>query len=136
MVMKILTAEEMKRIDQECARQGTPTSVLMENAGKAVAEETQQVLGALDSQHILCLIGPGNNGGDGLVAARYLNDWGAKVSLYLCSQRPPDDANLALVQERGITCVEADGDKNMKGFDDLLASATCVIDALLSTGRT
>ena len=59
-------------------RLGTPTSVLMENAGKAVAEETRRSLGTLENQHILCLIGPGNNGGDGLVAARYLHDWGAQ----------------------------------------------------------
>jgi len=104
--MKILTAEQMRQIDQECARLGTPSR-----------------------------IGPGNNGGDGLVAARYLHDWGARVSLYLCSQRPPDDSNLELVQERGITCVEAAQDKNLKQFDDLLASATCVIDALLGTGK-
>ena len=133
--MKILTAEQMKQIDQECLRLGTPTSVLMENAGKAVAEETQRSLGKMENQHILCLIGPGNNGGDGLVAARYLHDWGARVSLYLCSQRPPDDSNLELVQERAITCVEAAQDKNLDKLDNLLSSATCVIDALLGTGR-
>jgi len=133
--MKILTAEQMRQIDQECARLGTPSSVLMENAGKAVAEETQRSLGKMENQHILCLIGPGNNGGDGLVAARYLHDWGARVSLYLCSQRPPDDSNLELVQERGITCVEAAQDKNLDKLDNLLSSTTCVIDALLGTGR-
>jgi len=133
--MKILTAEQMKHIDQECIRLGTPASVLMENAGKAVAEETRQFLGAMNGHHILCLIGPGNNGGDGLVAARYLHDCGARVSLYLCSQRPPDDVNLELVRERGISCVEASQDKDLKKFDSLLASATCVIDALLGTGR-
>ena len=133
--MKILTAEQMRQIDQESIRLGTPSSVLMENAGKAVAEETQRSLGKMENQHILCLIGPGNNGGDGLVAARYLHDWGARVSLYLCSQRPPDDSNLELVQERGITCVEAAQDKNLDELDNLLSSATCVIDALLGTGR-
>jgi len=133
--MKILTAEQMRQIDQESIRLGTPSSVLMENAGKAVAEETQRSLGKMENQHILCLIGPGNNGGDGLVAARYLHDWGARVSLYLCSQRPPDDSNLELIQERGITCVEAAQDKNLDKFDNLLSSATCVIDALLGTGR-
>jgi NAD(P)H-hydrate epimerase len=133
--MKIVTAEQMRRIEQECIKSGTPVSVLMENAGKAVAEETRKSLGAVDKQHILCLVGAGNNGGDGLVAARYLHEWGAKVSVYLCSQRPPDDVNLKLVQERGITCIEAAGDKNLKKLDELLASATCVIDALLGTGK-
>ena len=100
--MKIVTAAQMREIDRECTRQGTPASVLMENAGKAVAEETRQFLGELDIHHILCLIGGGNNGGDGLVAARYLHEWGAKVTVYLCSDRPADDANLKLAQERGL----------------------------------
>jgi NAD(P)H-hydrate epimerase len=133
--MKIVTAEQMRRIERECTKRGTSVSVLMENAGKAVAEETRSVLGALDKQHIVCLIGAGNNGGDGLVAARYLHDWGAGVSVYLCSQRATDDANLKQVQERGITCIEAANDKNLKKFEGLLESATCVIDALLGTGK-
>ncbi len=133
--MKIVTAEQMRQIDRECIRLGTPASVLMENAGKAVAEETRQALGAVEDQHILCLIGPGNNGGDGLVAARYLRDWGARVSLYLCSQRPPDDVNLKLARERGVTCLETTQDENLEGFNGLLGSSTCVIDALLGTGR-
>jgi hydroxyethylthiazole kinase-like uncharacterized protein yjeF len=133
--MKILTAEQMRQIDQECIKRGTPASVLMENAGKAVAEAARASLGAADNQQIICLIGAGNNGGDGLVAARYLHDWGYRVNVYLCSQRANDDANLKLVRERGITCLEAAQDKNQKKFDSLLASATCVIDALLGTGR-
>jgi len=133
--MKILTSEQMRQIDQACIQSGTPASMLMENAGKAVAEETRASLDAMDNQHILCLVGPGNNGGDGLVAARYLHDWGARASLYLCGQRPADDLNLKLVQERGMTCIEASQDENLKEFDRLLESATCVIDALLGTGK-
>jgi hydroxyethylthiazole kinase-like uncharacterized protein yjeF len=133
--MKIVTAAQMRQIDRECTRAGTPVSVLMENAGKAVAEEARTYLGSLNAQHILCLVGAGNNGGDGLVAARYLQEWGAGVSVYLCSQRPPDDPNLKLVQERGITCVDAAGDKDLKEFNGLLDFATGVIDALLGTGK-
>ena len=134
--MKIVTAEQMGQIDRQCAKVGLPTSVLMENAGKAVAEEVRQILGAIDQQHILILLGPGNNGGDGLVAARYLHDWGAKVTLYLLSQRPPDDPNLKLVQERKITSVEATQDENLGKLDELLSSASAVIDALFGTGKS
>ncbi len=133
--MKIVSSEQMRRIDQECAKSGLPTDVLMENAGKAIAEETKRILGTIEKQCILLLIGPGNNGGDGLVAARHLHDWKAKVSVYLCSQRPPDDANLQLVQQSSITCVEATDDKNLGKFDELLSSATCVIDAFFGTGK-
>jgi hydroxyethylthiazole kinase-like uncharacterized protein yjeF len=135
-IMKIVTAEQMGQIDRQCAEVGLPSSVLMENAGKAVAEEVRQILGAIDQQHILILIGPGNNGGDGLVAARHLHDWGARVSLYLLSQRPPDDPNLKLVQERKITRVEATQDENLSQLDELLSSANAVIDAIFGTGKS
>ncbi|MFC1917528.1 NAD(P)H-hydrate dehydratase [Chloroflexota bacterium] len=133
--MKILTAAEIRRIDQECIRAGTPELVLMENAGKAVADETGKILQRLDRQVVLVLVGPGNNGGDGLVAARYLQEHGAKVNVYLCSARPDSDPNLKLVQEMNITCVEVAQDKDLTKFDELLQSATCVIDALLGTGK-
>jgi len=134
--MKIVTIEQMSQIEQDCAKISLPPSVLMENAGKAVAEEVRQTLGDIDKQQILILIGPGNNGGDGLVTARHLHDWGAKVSLYLCSQRPPDDSNLVLVQERGITCVEAAQDENLDRLDELVSQANAVIDALFGTGKS
>jgi len=133
--MKILTTNQMSQVEQECAKIGLPTDVLMENAGKAVAEEVRKILGTINKQCILILIGPGNNGGDGLVAARHLHDWGAKVSLYLCSQRPQNDQNLELVHKRGITCVEATQDENLNRLDELLSSANAVIDALFGTGK-
>lgn len=133
--MKILTAEQTRQMDRECLKAGTPVSVLMENAGKAVAEETVKSLGNIKKHSILCLIGAGNNGGDGLVAARYLQERGAKVSVYLCGQRPTDDDNLKRVREKNITCVAASEDKKLEKYDSLLASATGVIDALLGTGK-
>ncbi len=78
--MKVLTVEQMRQAEEDCAKLNLPTTVLMENAGKSVAEEVRRILGATEQQRILVLIGPGNNGGDGLVAACYLHDWGAEVS--------------------------------------------------------
>jgi hydroxyethylthiazole kinase-like uncharacterized protein yjeF len=133
--MKILTADQMRQIDQACIRAGIPVSVLMDNAGKAVAGETQACLGNLAEQSIVCLIGAGNNGGDGLVAARYLQEWGAKVSIYLCAARPDTDENLRLARERQIDCITAGQDENLKKLEGLLATATCIIDGLLGTGK-
>jgi hydroxyethylthiazole kinase-like uncharacterized protein yjeF len=133
--MKIVSAEQMREIDQECIRLGKPTSLLMENAGKAVAETARDYLCEIKKQRILCLIGPGNNGGDGLVAARYLAGWGAKVSVYLCSGRPAYDVNFKRIKAKKIPCIEAKTDKDLKKFDGLLASTTCVIDGLLGTGK-
>ncbi|MFC2051230.1 NAD(P)H-hydrate dehydratase [Chloroflexota bacterium] len=134
--MKIVTADQMRRIDQECGGIGLPTNVLMENAGKVVAEEVRRILGAVGKQSIIILIGPGNNGGDGLVVARYLHDWGTEVNLYILGQRPAGDSNLELVRQRGITCVDITQDGNMNQLDEWLLSASAVIDALFGTGKS
>ncbi len=129
--MKVLSADEMRRVEQGCAKLGITTDMLMENAGKAVAEETRRILGDIDKKHVLLLIGPGNNGGDGLVAARYLHDMGAKVNLFLPGKRAADDHNLKLVKKRNITCNES-----LEKLSELLISADAVIDALFGTGRS
>jgi NAD(P)H-hydrate epimerase len=134
-MMKIVTAAQMREIDKECARLGTSTSLLMENAGRVVAEVTRDYLGDIEKQQILCLIGAGNNGGDGLVAARYLREYGANVTVYLCSPRPAEDTNLQLVKDSDISCIEASSDKNLKKLDEILATTACIIDGLLGTGR-
>jgi NAD(P)H-hydrate epimerase len=133
--MKILTSEQMRQIDRECIRRGTPGSVLMENAGRAVAEEAARILEPVRHKQFLVLVGPGNNGGDGLVTARYLHEWGAQVSIYLCTSRPENDANLELVRQRNITCVDGTQDSNLSRFNELLAPTDCVIDALFGTGK-
>ena len=129
--MKVLNADEMRQAEQGCAQVGITTDMLMENAGRAVAEEVRRILGGVDQKHIILLIGPGNNGGDGLVASRYLYDWGAKVNLFLLGQRQEDDPKLKLVRERDIACYE-----NLDGLSQLLPSAEAVIDALFGTGRS
>jgi len=131
--MKIVTSEQMRQIDEESGKIGFPTSVLMENAGRAVAEETRRILGGVQ-KNILVLTGPGNNGGDGLVAARYLHDWGAQVTVYLCSNRPDNDENLRLVQERKIPCIEAVQDEKQETISQFVSSADAVIDAIFGTG--
>jgi len=129
--MKILSADEMRRVEQECAASGIATDMLMENAGKAVAGETERILGNIEKKRIIMLIGPGNNGGDGLVAARHLHDRGANISLFLLGKRDKDDNNLKLVRERGIKCYE-----NLEQLGELLASVDAVIDALFGTGKS
>jgi len=132
--LKILTASQTRQLEQSCAGIGLPSEKLMENAGRAVAEEVKRILGGAEKRHILVLIGPGNNGGDGLVAARHLHDWGARVTVYLLGRRADDDPNLKLVRERDIACVEAAKDEGFSQFSDSLASADAVIDALFGTG--
>lgn len=76
MSREIITVEEMRRIDEASAHAGVPTRTLMENAGGAVA---QAVMARFESGPTAVLCGPGNNGGDGWVAARILRDHGWPV---------------------------------------------------------
>jgi NAD(P)H-hydrate epimerase len=134
--MKVVTAEQMRNIDRSAASIGLTTDILMENAGHTVARETRKYAGEVIGKHVLIIIGPGNNGGDGLVAARYLAEWGAEVNLYPCTKRPDNDKNLVLAQERGIAVISAEKDSDLADFDRLLVSSEIVIDAVFGTGRS
>ena len=134
--MKVVNAEQMRLIDRSAAAKGLTTDILMENAGKAVAEETRKLTGAILGRNILILIGPGNNGGDGLVAARYLEEWGANVKVYLCSTRKDDDRNFNLLKERKTPVIEVSEDKTYSTLEEILVSTEVVLDAILGTGRS
>lgn len=134
--MKVLTTAQMRQLEENCAKSGVTIEMLMENAGQAVAEEAGRILEDIRQQQILLLIGPGNNGGDGLVAARHLHDAGAKVFLYLFGQRPARDPMLKPIRERRIKRIEAAKDENLEELTSLLRSVDTVIDALFGTGIT
>ncbi len=128
--MKLATVAEMQHAEREC---GVPVEQLMENAGLAVAQEAWLMLGELADRKIVVLAGPGNNGGDGLVAARHLKDWGADVTGVLLKPRGEDDANLKALVERDVPVVVIDDD--VAKLDEALTGAELMIDALLGTGR-
>jgi len=78
-----VTAEEMRRIDDAAIREfQVDVLMLMENAGRATATLAKRMLqGTTLRKRVACLVGGGNNGGDGMVAARHLANWGADVEV-------------------------------------------------------
>src|SRR2546425_3705252 len=78
-----VTADEMRRIDDVIIREfQVDVLMLMENAGRATAIMGLQMLqGRTIGKRVACLVGGGNNGGDGMVAARHLANWGANVEM-------------------------------------------------------
>ncbi|HEY5640555.1 MAG TPA: NAD(P)H-hydrate dehydratase [Dehalococcoidia bacterium] len=130
--MKLVTVAEMMRLEADA---GVPVPRLMENAGLAVAQEVWLSLGEIAERRVLVLCGPGNNGGDGLVAARHLKDWAADVIVFLLKPRPGDDANHAALVERQIPVITAGDDGWQKSLAAALGGAELVVDSLLGTGR-
>lgn len=132
--MKVVTVEEMRRIEAQSDSAGHSYAAMMEQAGRSVAEAITARRN-VEENRILVLVGPGNNGGDGLVAARYLYEAGAHVCCYLLRPRDPaDDENFRLVQEQGIDVVTAVDDEGLHELRRLAREADVVMDALLGTG--
>jgi hydroxyethylthiazole kinase-like uncharacterized protein yjeF len=132
--MRLVTIAEMQEAEK---RSGVPVPELMEKAGLAVAQEAWLLLGEVVERRIVVLAGPGNNGGDGLVAARHLREWGAEVSVYLLNGRDEKDSVFAPLVEAQVpaTTAEEDAKQGYKGLEELLGGGDLVIDALLGTGR-
>ena len=87
--MKLVTAAEMRALERAAVEAGSSEAQLMEEAGLAAAQEAWMLLGTLEGRRIVVLAGPGNNGGDGLVAARHLHDWGAETAVIAPRGRAP-----------------------------------------------
>src|SRR3954469_2019816 len=94
----ILTAAEMRAAEQAAIDAGTSVEELMERAGRALAEAAYRFAGPLPA---LILVGPGNNGGDGYVAARHLKARGVEVRIAALSEPKSEPAKRARSQWDG-----------------------------------
>src|SRR5579859_6880501 len=88
--MKLATSAQMRTLEQAAVDAGASWHGLMEHAGWGVAHQATRQLGTMRDRCVLVLVGPGNNGGDGLVAARHLHDAGAQVVLYIWRRADSD----------------------------------------------
>lgn len=141
----LLTAAEMRDHEQASIKSGRVTGhKLMERAGEGAVDAVlaEWPFLAEGPQRAVVLCGPGNNGGDGLGAARHLHNAGAAVAVVLASpaDRVRGDASIQLeiVRSMGLTFIEvADGTEPRDAAQralDLLDGADAVIDALFGTG--
>jgi NAD(P)H-hydrate epimerase len=126
----------MTALEQASERQGVSTDTLMENAGLRVAEAARRLMGGAAGKRVLVLVGPGNNGADGLVTARHLRRWGADVVAYVVTRRPDADPKMDLAVEYDVTINGASGDADLRALDRTVARCDLIIDAVLGTGRS
>lgn len=117
----ILTAEAMRNAEQAAIDSGTPVETLMERAGAALAEGAVRFAGPLPA---LVLCGPGNNGGDGYVAARYLAARGIDVRVAALAEPKSDAAKWARSRWTG----------EVEQLSQDTQGSPLLIDALFGTG--
>jgi hydroxyethylthiazole kinase-like uncharacterized protein yjeF len=100
----VLTPEQMAEADRRTIDAGTPVEVLMDRAGRAVAWAVRQrwMGSGTYGKHAVVVCGKGNNGGDGLVAARVLESWGVRVDLFKLEAGIDRDACLRALQQADV----------------------------------
>ena len=133
--MKIVTADQMRRLEQACIPLGVSLDDLMERAGLEVARCARSLLGGAVGRRIVVLVGPGNNGADGFVAARHLQRWGAEVSAHVLGRRLQSDPKRELALHEGIFLHDITDEAYLPRLRHDLAGCALVIDAVLGTGR-
>jgi NAD(P)H-hydrate epimerase len=132
-----ISADQMAEVDRLAVDvYGITLLQMMEQAGSHLATvATAEVGGRLDGRNILVAVGPGNNGGGGLVAARHLANRGARVRVVLARPaRRLSEAGrhqLATLLEMGVSCCMVMYDISDAEIDAELDAADLVIDAVL-----
>lgn len=130
-MIPILTAAETAALDRETEARGTPVETLMERAGRAVARAAADIAGGTYGRRVVVVCGKGNNGGDGLVAARQLGAWGATpIAVLLAGPeelRGPAATNLGRLEARSVAF-------SPDRLERELGRADVAIDAIFGTG--
>ena len=122
-MIELLTTAEMAQADRLTIAGGTPGIALMENAGRAVADAA----GALQGQRLVIVAGPGNNGGDGFVAARHLAERGYAVRVSFVGDKKRLKGDAAMAAEQWSGPVEPASPVSLTDCD-------IIIDALFGAG--
>jgi hydroxyethylthiazole kinase-like uncharacterized protein yjeF len=131
--IKVITVEKSRYLENKAHEGGLSFAEMMENAGRGTAVAIDRYLGA-KQKRIVVLVGPGNNGGDGLVAAHYLWEMGARVTCYLWKREVEGDVNFGRVREDRLSLVRAEDDTGFEALRGLLSAADVIVDALLGVG--
>ena len=132
--VKIVTIQEMKAIEAAADQAGISFAMMMDAAGQAVAENILARVGAPGDHKAVVLVGGGNNGGDGLVAANRLAEAGMTVAVYGLKPADENDIKVQRLRERGLLLVDAENDMRWRVLKNLMGGVTVLVDAVFGTG--
>lgn len=132
-----LTSLDVRVLDRNAAALGVPTELLMENAGRAVADVIDSRLGGVEGKRIVVFAGAGGNAGDGITAARHLASRGGVVDLYLLTRPEELRPETSALEFKALYHMDLSVHvKVVKDLNDLPSpvAADAVVDALLGIG--
>jgi NAD(P)H-hydrate epimerase len=137
----VATRKEIRAFDRWAIETlGVPGMVLMENAGRQIADAARAMLAGRAKPRVLVLAGPGNNGGDGFVAARHLAMAGIRAEVVLLAPREKTtgdaDTNLRVLEAMDfqVRVLAGKVEAALGALRPMLAEADLVVDGMLGTG--
>jgi hydroxyethylthiazole kinase-like uncharacterized protein yjeF len=133
--MKLVTVSEMRTIEQEADANGLTYAQMMDNAGAGLAKIINEFVYDEDERPgVVGLVGPGNNGGDTLVALAHLAAQNWQVRAYLVNRSGDKDPLIERLRQAGGEITSATQDKNYEMLVAFIGTATVVVDGILGTG--
>lgn len=134
---KIFSRQEIYEIEKRTYEEFLiPPLILMENAGRETASEAKRMLSGAKKKNIIVLAGPGNNGGDGLVASRYLHCWRVPVKIFIffdpSRTKEPSFTNYQIVVKMNISLEPF----SVSRMQEEIKNTSLIIDALFGIGLT
>ena len=135
--MKLVTVPQMHLIEQEADGDGLSYEKMMENAGYNLSREVLRLAYAQEDEEdiqVLGLVGPGNNGGDTLVALARLAEKGWCARAYLIYRKATGDELIKRLEEADGEIYHADKDESFQQLQAFLENADVVLDGVLGTG--
>ena len=137
--MLLVTTAQMQKLDKKAMKEfGIPGLILMENAGRGTFELICRHFAARLRQGVTILAGPGNNGGDGFVIARHLNQEGVKVELLILApgEKFRGDAlvNYNIVKKLGLPVTECLDSDTLSSMSETIEKSGLIVDAIFGTG--
>ena len=128
--MKLVTVSQMQAIEKEADAYGLTYDQMMQNAGQGLADTLLELFAREEQLQIVGLVGPGNNGGDTLVAMTALANEGWQARAYLV-KRKKDELVRQFLEAGGAVLT---GEAAFEGLAEALASADVLLDGVLGTG--
>lgn len=132
--MRLVTVAEMRAIEKEGDARGVSYSEMMERAGTGVARIIHAEFNRGNHATVTALVGPGNNGGDALVALEVLAGMGWRVRAILVRPRPDGDAYVARVKNANGEVLTLEGEAAWGRVETWMCTSDVLVDGVLGTG--